>query len=125
MNPSLLDNISLRDIPTILPLLTTAEQEQLLAQLSHLEKLKHKTLVQKKFIEFVHHVWPSFIGGRHHKVMAEAFERVAKGECKRLIINMPPRHTKSEFASYLSRQVPPQESYPDLEYCGVSSGVWP
>ena len=57
MNPSLLDNISLRDIPTILPLLTTAEQEQLLAQLSHLEKLKHKTLVQKKFIEFVHHVW--------------------------------------------------------------------
>jgi predicted phage terminase large subunit-like protein len=101
MNPSLLDNISLRDIPTILPLLTTAEQEQLLAQLGHLEKLKHKTLVQKKFIEFVHHVWPSFIGGRHHKVMAEAFERVASGECKRLIINMPPRHTKSEFASYL------------------------
>jgi hypothetical protein len=33
--------------------------------------------------------------------MAEAFERVASGECKRLIINMPPRHTKSEFASYL------------------------
>jgi predicted phage terminase large subunit-like protein len=33
--------------------------------------------------------------------MAEAFERVARGETKRLIINMPPRHTKSEFASYL------------------------
>jgi hypothetical protein len=33
--------------------------------------------------------------------MAEAFERVANGTCKRLIINMPPRHTKSEFASYL------------------------
>jgi predicted phage terminase large subunit-like protein len=33
--------------------------------------------------------------------MAEAFERVANGELKRLIINMPPRHTKSEFASYL------------------------
>ena len=33
--------------------------------------------------------------------MAEAFERVAAGTCKRLIINMPPRHTKSEFASYL------------------------
>jgi predicted phage terminase large subunit-like protein len=33
--------------------------------------------------------------------MAAAFERVARGECKRLIINMPPRHTKSEFASYL------------------------
>ena len=33
--------------------------------------------------------------------MADAFEQVAKGELKRLIINMPPRHTKSEFASYL------------------------
>jgi predicted phage terminase large subunit-like protein len=33
--------------------------------------------------------------------MANAFERVARGELKRLIINMPPRHTKSEFASYL------------------------
>ena len=33
--------------------------------------------------------------------MAKAFERVAHGQCKRLIVNMPPRHTKSEFASYL------------------------
>jgi predicted phage terminase large subunit-like protein len=33
--------------------------------------------------------------------MARAFEKVAKGDLKRLIINMPPRHTKSEFASYL------------------------
>ena len=33
--------------------------------------------------------------------MARAFERVANGDIKRLIINMPPRHTKSEFASYL------------------------
>ncbi len=95
------DNISLKDIPTILPLLSMAEQEQLLAQLSHLEKLKHKTLVQDKFIEFVKYVWPTFISGRHHGIMAEAFERVASGDCKRLIINMPPRHTKSEFASYL------------------------
>ena len=33
--------------------------------------------------------------------MARAFEKVARGEIKRLIVNMPPRHTKSEFASYL------------------------
>jgi predicted phage terminase large subunit-like protein len=50
---------------------------------------------------FVNKVWPEFISGRHHKIMANAFERVVSGECKRLIINMPPRHTKSEFASYL------------------------
>ena len=35
------------------------------------------------------------------KKVVDAFERVARGELKRLIINMPPRHTKSEFASYL------------------------
>jgi predicted phage terminase large subunit-like protein len=53
------------------------------------------------FMSFVNYVWPNFIHGRHHVKMARAFERVANGECKRLIINMPPRHTKSEFASYL------------------------
>ena len=56
---------------------------------------------QEKFLEFVKVMWPNFIGGRHHEIMADAFERVASGKLKRLIINMPPRHTKSEFASYL------------------------
>jgi predicted phage terminase large subunit-like protein len=46
-------------------------------------------------------MWPGFISGKHHQIMADAFERVASGDLKRLIINMPPRHTKSEFASYL------------------------
>lgn len=55
----------------------------------------------ESFIAFVDQMWPSFISGRHHKIMADAFERVVRGELKRLIINMPPRHTKSEFASYL------------------------
>ena len=56
---------------------------------------------QLNFIEFVKTMWPEFISGRHHTKMAEAFEDVAKGKIKRLIVNMPPRHTKSEFASYL------------------------
>jgi len=71
------------------------------AQLYKLEKLKDREICQEKFIKFVERVWPTFISGAHHKRMAEAFERVANGTCKRLIINMPPRHTKSEFASYL------------------------
>jgi predicted phage terminase large subunit-like protein len=56
---------------------------------------------QNSFMTYVNYVWPNFIHGAHHQKMAAAFERVARGECKRLIINMPPRHTKSEFASYL------------------------
>ena len=97
----LLNNVDLSDIPKVLPLLSVPEQEQLLAQLSHLEKLKKQRLAQTKFLHFVDQMWSTFIGGKHHAIMAEAFERVARGECKRLIINMPPRHTKSEFASYL------------------------
>lgn len=56
---------------------------------------------QGDFMEFVRMMWPNFIGGRHHEIMAKTFERVARGELKRVIINLGPRHTKSEFASYL------------------------
>jgi hypothetical protein len=61
-----LDKIDLKDIPTILPLLSLAEQEKLLAELDHLEELKGRTLSQEKFMHFVTKVWPTFIGGRHH-----------------------------------------------------------
>jgi predicted phage terminase large subunit-like protein len=94
-------NISLADLPKILPLLPLHEQERLLAELEKLSELKSRKLCQNNFLAFVREVWPTFIAGRHHAKMANAFERVARGECKRLIINMPPRHTKSEFASYL------------------------
>jgi len=56
---------------------------------------------QQSFMSFVKSMWPGFIHGRHHAVMAKKFEELAQGKTKRLIINMPPRHTKSEFASYL------------------------
>ena len=54
---------------------------------------------QENFIEYVRHMWPDVIIGAHHERFAEKLEGVAKGEIKRLIVNMPPRHTKSEFAS--------------------------
>jgi len=100
-NMQVINQIDLDDIPKILPLLSLPEQEQLLAELEKLERLKSQQQCRDKFMAFVGEVWPTFIGGRHHAKMAEAFERVARGELKRLIINMPPRHTKSEFASYL------------------------
>jgi len=56
---------------------------------------------QNQFMPFVHHVYDNFIEGRHHRIIAEKLEKIATGELKRLIVNMPPRHSKSEFASYL------------------------
>jgi len=81
--------------------LTDAELEQLSKHLDKYKELHERDELQGEFLKFVKHVWPSFIGGSHHKIFAEKLERVAKGELKRLIVNMPPRHTKSEFASYL------------------------
>ena len=77
------------------------KKQEILDLLVELEEAKAKEQSRDEFLPFVHRMWPSFIGGRHHAIMADAFERVANGELKRLIINMPPRHTKSEFASYL------------------------
>ena len=67
-------------------------------------KLNEKTKQSKvhdSFLDFVKHVWPEFIEGKHHKKIADKFNKLAQGKIKRLIINMPPRHTKSEFASFL------------------------
>ena len=61
----------------------------------------NREIAQVDFLKFAHEMWPGFIDGRHHKIMAKKFEEIAEGTCKRLIVNMPPRHTKSEFASYL------------------------
>ena len=98
-----MSSLTLKDIDAAIRSgkLSESDLRVLEAQLIKLEKLKDRELCQEKFIKFVERVWPTFISGAHHKRMAEAFERVANGTCKRLIINMPPRHTKSEFASYL------------------------
>jgi predicted phage terminase large subunit-like protein len=77
------------------------EKPEILRLLRQLDEAKRCEASREHYIDFVREMWPGFIDGRHHKIMADAFERVAKGELKRLIINMPPRHTKSEFASFL------------------------
>ena len=69
-------------------------------QVLHAEK-KIQNRAKTDFLSFVKCMWPDFIEGSHHRLVAEKFNKLATGELKRLIINMPPRHTKSEFASFL------------------------
>ena len=76
------------------------EEKKLKLEL-RLAQLEKNEKCQDDFLTFVKTVWPDFIAGRHHKIIAEKLDRVARGELKRLIINMAPRHTKSEFASFL------------------------
>ena len=81
--------------------LPAERQREILALLDELSGARVREEANGDFLSFVKEVWPAFIEGSHHRVMADAFNRIASGELKRLIINMPPRHTKSEFASHL------------------------
>jgi predicted phage terminase large subunit-like protein len=74
----------------------TFKQMQLL-----LAEKKIQNKAKNDFLSFVKCVWPDFVEGSHHRHIADKFNKLASGEINRLIINMPPRHTKSEFASYL------------------------
>ena len=87
------------NIPT--EYLTDDEMAKLGEIVTRLNELEKRDIYQQNFIDFVKHVWPAFIQGKHHKTYAEKLQNVADGKSTRLIVNMPPRHTKSEFASYL------------------------
>jgi predicted phage terminase large subunit-like protein len=89
------------DLSELIGKLPPAEQDKLLEQVAQYRDAVARERAQGKFMSFVKEMWPGFIHGRHHAIMAKKFEEIAEGKLKRLIINMPPRHTKSEFASYL------------------------
>ena len=79
--------------------------DEIVREILALEEAKRALSMREKaqdnFLEFVNHVYDGFIQGSHHKQVAKRFETLAKTPGSRLIVNMPPRHTKSEFASYL------------------------
>ena len=103
-DPAVIDrimNLTTPQLKALIKRFPADEQESITDLLEELRTRTTRKKAEAKFMDFVKEVWPTFIGGRHHARMAAAFERVANGEIKRLIVNMPPRHTKSEFASYL------------------------
>jgi predicted phage terminase large subunit-like protein len=79
--------------------LPAAEQAKLFEDVAQYKGALTREKAQIDFMAFVKEMWPGFIHGRHHALMAKKFQDIADGKLKRLIINMPPRHTKSEFAS--------------------------
>jgi len=82
-----------------------ADRDQIEAERMRLELrlqlLEAQERAKGNFLDFARYVWPEMLVGEHHKRIAAAFDRVISGECKRLIIAMPPRHGKSQMGSYL------------------------
>jgi predicted phage terminase large subunit-like protein len=54
------------------------------------------------FLTFIDHVYPGYKVGPHHRRLAKIFEEIAEGKKKRVIVNIAPRHGKSEMISYLA-----------------------
>ena len=81
--------------------LSDDELSKLAPLLDRLSMLENQKKSLDNYLKFVKKIWTSFIEGKHHKIYADKLQQVADGKIKRLIVNMPPRHTKSEFASYL------------------------
>ena len=79
--------------------LSEGEMKEILMLQERLSLLETQDKAKESFMEYIRYIWPGFIEGDHHRLIADKLTRVAKGELKRLIVNMPPRHTKSEFAS--------------------------
>ena len=69
--------MNLQAMQTHIASLPHHEQCELLDLIEKLEPGKKREASQHNFLSFVKAVWPAFIEGKHHKTMAEAFERVA------------------------------------------------
>jgi len=65
------------------------------AALELLKRRKSRTAL----IPFTEYTLPNYQPAAHHTLIAEKLEAVERGEIDRLMINMPPRHGKSELAS--------------------------
>ena len=63
------------------------------------QELLARRNARKSLIEFVRYTNPNYQAAQHHLQIAEALEAVERGDIKRLMICMPPRHGKSELAS--------------------------
>ena len=81
--------------------MSTDQKQILLGMLDEkIKKLEIKA-AQSDLVRFAKEVYPNYSVGGHHKVMARLFKEVAEGKKKRVIINIAPRHGKSELTSYL------------------------
>ena len=61
-----------------------------------------QSLGKESFLDFINHVYPGYKVGPHHLKLIQIFEDIAAGKKKRVIVNIAPRHGKSELISYLA-----------------------
>jgi predicted phage terminase large subunit-like protein len=102
--------------------LSPEQQQELLTLAEKLAEARQIERARMSFMAYAKYLWPRFIEGRHHRIMADAFDRIIDGSLRRLIICMAPRHTKSKFTSELltSKYI---GHYPDRYIIQTSHGA--
>ena len=91
----------IRALQQVLPTLSPQEKAELLRDLEERAARASKQIGKDSMLGFATHVYPGFKIGPHHRKLSRIFEDVIAGKKKRVIINIAPRHGKSEFSSYL------------------------
>ena len=63
------------------------------------EELLRRRAARRSLIDFTEYTLPTYQPATHHRLIAEKLEAIERGDIDRLMINMPPRHGKSELGS--------------------------
>ena len=85
-----------------LPNLPDKQKRRTLELLKKYDAQMTQDLSKEHFLDFVKHVYPGYKVGPHHLKLAQIFEDIANGKKRRVIVNIAPRHGKSELISYLA-----------------------
>ena len=85
-----------------LPTMSERERQRNLVLLKEYQKDVTQKKGKANFLDFIKHVYPDYKVGAHHARLAKLFEEIAQGKRKRVIVNIAPRHGKSELISYLA-----------------------
>jgi predicted phage terminase large subunit-like protein len=103
--PEMKLTLTSKDIEELQGLIGVAEGPDKI-KLQRLLKVYKSKVVEKSgketFLDFIQHVYPGYMIGDHHRKLAQIFEDIANGVKKRVIVNIAPRHGKSELISYLA-----------------------
>ena len=85
-----------------LPYMPEAQKRKTATLLKEYEGFITQSVGKLSFLDFIRHVYPDYKVGPHHLKLIQVFEDIAAGKKKRVIVNIAPRHGKSELISYLA-----------------------
>ncbi len=93
---------NLKKLRVALPTMPDKEKRRVAELLKQYQNQVTQAKGKESFLDFISHVYPGYKVGPHHRKLARIFEEIAEGKKKRVIVNIAPRHGKSEMISYLA-----------------------